>query len=230
MNLERWPEFWRAHGRSAAAADEQTQVLRTFNKRPIEEERWLSTLAYIDREFPVGAEDDLLDLCCGNGLFTAHFSPRCASAVAVDVSPELLAVLENRGLSNVRTRCADIRTLDFVEGAFSRVFLYAGIQYLSAAEAVSLLRKVSGWLRPGGLLFIGDIPDRSRLWAFYNTDERRALYFDNCVADRDVVGTWFEASWLAHLATAAGFAQAEMLQQPSDQIYAHFRFDFRARR
>ncbi|MEK6806990.1 MAG: class I SAM-dependent methyltransferase [Pseudomonadota bacterium] len=230
MSDDRWLEFWRRHGRESQATDVQSQVLRTSNKVPISNEQWQLTLAEIDRRFPVGSEDDLLDLCCGNGLLTAHFAPVCRRVVALDISPDLLATLAARGFQNVSTQCMDLRDADFPEGMFSRILIYAGLQYIDHAEAVVLLRKACRWLRPGGVLFAGDIPDRLRLWSFYNTPERRKLYFDNLVAGRDVVGTWFDAHWLEYLSLSAGFASAERIDQHPNLIYAHFRFDLIARR
>lgn len=230
MSTEYWLEFWNTHGRSSAQANEQTQVLRTINKQPITPECWQRTLDYLDAQFPVGAEDDLLDLCSGNGLFTAHFAPRCKSVTAVDISADLLANLNQRKLPNVRTLRSDIRKIRFEEGAFSHILLYACIQYLSEGEAVALFREMFQWLKPGGLLFVGDIPDRKRLCMFYNTPERLALYFDNQIIDRDVIGTWFDEFWLLRLAESTGFQQADIIQQPPEQINAHFRFDLKVQR
>lgn len=230
MSTEYWLEYWKKHGRASIQKDEQTQVLRTFNKQPITPERWQLTLDYLDTQFPVGATDDVLDLCAGNGLFTSHLAPRCRSVTAVDISEDLLAVLDQKKRPNVKTLQSDIRKLSFEESSFSRILLYAGIQYLSEGETVVLFRQISNWLKPGGLLFVGDIPDLGKLWSFYNTPERQALYFDNKVSGRDVVGTWFDASWLLRLAESTGFQEANIIEQPSEQIYAHFRFDLRAQR
>lgn len=230
MSDDRWLEFWRDHGRSMQAADAQTQVLRTFNKQPITPERWAFTLSELDRDFPTGGDDDVLDLCCGNGLFTAHFAERCKSVTSVDISPDLLRALDERKLRNVTTRCSDMRAADFPDGSFSRVLIYAAVQYIDHAETIALFRKAFRWLRPGGLLFIGDVPDRSRLWSFYNTPERQALYFENLISGRDVVGTWFDAEWLLRLCTSSGFTSARHIAQHPDLIYAHFRFDLLAER
>lgn len=230
MSAEYWLDFWKRHGRTSKEADEQTQVLRTFNKQPITAERWQLTLDYLDKQFPVSATDDVLDLCSGNGLITAHLAPRCRSVTAVDISEDLLAKIDQRKQQNVKTLRSDIRKLSFEDSSFSRVLLYAGIQYISEGETVALLRQIFKWLKPGGLLFVGEIPDRGRLWSFYNTPERLALYFDNQVGDRDVVGTWFDTSWFLRLAESTGFQHANVIQQPCEQIYAHFRFDLRVQR
>lgn len=225
MSDDRWLQFWRDHGSASRSADEQTQVLRTFNKAPIQADRWEFTLNELDRVFPVGPEDDVLDLCCGNGLFTAHFAAKGRSVTSVDISPDLLQVLEQRTLANVTTQCSDMRAVSFPESRFSRILLYAALQYIDEAETIQLLRRMAGWLRPGGLLFIGDIPDRTRMWSFYNTQERRSVYFKNLVAGREIVGTWFDPIWLGHLSDDCGFAKAEVVMQHPDLIYAHFRFD-----
>jgi SAM-dependent methyltransferase len=227
MSTDRWIEFWQAYGRSTSNGDEQTHVLRTRNRQPIEAERWRFTLEDLDSKFPVGPEDDLLDLCCGNGLFTRHFAQRCSSVVAVDISVDLLRSLKRLCLPHVKPLHGDIRSLGFAKGAFSRVLLYAGVQYLSEGETVALFRDIFSWLRPAGVLFVGDVPDRNRLWCFYDTPERRALYFDSRITDRDVVGTWYDAEWLVRLAESTGFRQAKPLPQPPELIYTHFRFDLK---
>jgi len=69
--------------------------------------------------FPVGPEDDVLDLCCGNGLFTAYLARRCRCVMAIDISPDLLTGPERTGLANVTTQCADMRAVDFADRSFS---------------------------------------------------------------------------------------------------------------
>ncbi len=202
-------------------------MLRTLNKQPISPELWHHTLDDLARHFPVDAGDDLLDLCCGNGLFAAHFAESCRSVTAVDVSDSLLERLRAMALPNVTVESADIRKLRLAPGRFSRVLVYAGIQYLSEAECVSLMRRMFDWLRPGGILFVGDIPDRELMWTFYDTPERRAAYFENCLAGEDVVGTWYGRDWLEHLALDSGFREADALSQDPKLIYSHFRFDLR---
>lgn len=225
MSDDRWLEFWRNHGRNSKSADEQSQVLRTFNKAPIDNERWAFTLKELQRTFPVNENDDVLDLCSGNGLFTAHFAPRAKTVTSVDISPDLLHAVEKRNLPNVSTLCSDMRTAEFADNQFSKILLYAALQYIDEQECIELFTRMARWLRPGGLLFVGDIPDRKRMWSFYNTEERRSLYFENLAVGKEVVGTWFEPEWLRHLSSHCGFAERVLLDQHPDLIYAHFRFD-----
>ncbi|HKX46392.1 MAG TPA: class I SAM-dependent methyltransferase [Planctomycetota bacterium] len=230
MRRDYWTEFWRAHGRKADALDPQTQVLRTYAKRPIDPERWERTVLFVERELRLGPDARLLDLCCGNGLFTERFAPHCAAVTAVDVAPELVARVEQAGLPNVEARVADVREVDFEDGSFDRVLVYAAIQYLDPREAVELLVRAARWLAPGGLLYLGDVPDAARRWVFFDTPEREAVHFDNLRAGTAIIGTWFEREWLAKACRYAGFESARALDQPPEMIYSSFRFELVATR
>ena len=230
MKYDYWAEFWSRYGQKGLSSNEQEQVLRTFNKRAIKPELWKFTLEDIDKKFPVGSDDDLLDLCCGNGLLARHYASKCRSITGVDISTKLIEVLEKRDLDNVKTELADIRKVDFSKNMFSRILFYAGIQYLTEAESIDLFHKFVKWLRPGGLLFIGDIPDRRLIWTFYDTPDRQKIYFDNYVVGKDVVGTWFDRDWLEKLSKYAGFQRSKALNQHPNLIYAKFRFDLVCKR
>lgn len=225
MNDKYWLEFWKKHGRASIKKDEQTQVLRTFNKQPINQEIWIHTLNYLDSQFSLSSSDDVLELCCGNGLFTEHIANRCRSITAVDISADLLDKLKQRNIKNLEILQSDIRKINFEDYSFSHILLYAGIQYLSEAEVAILMGRIFKWVKPGGLMFVGDIPDRARIWSFYNTPEREKLYFDNQISGADMVGTWFDKSWLLKLANSLGFHDARIIEQPSEQINAHYRYD-----
>lgn len=225
-----WVDFWEGHAERSRDRDPQSQVMRTFAGAPIDAARWQLTLDELDRVFPVGPDDDVLDLCCGNGLLTRHLARTARSVLAVDAAAPLLEGLRESAIPGVRTQVADARALRCEPGQFSRILVYAGLQYFTHAETVTLVESFARWLRPGGVLLCGDVPDSGRLFDFYNTPERRTLYFENVRTGRDVVGTWFDGPWLEALARDRGFADAEVLPQHEGLIYAHFRYDLRATR
>ena len=73
MNDNYWVEFWKNYANDVSEKDEQSQVLRTIDKKPITEELWEFTLSKIDDVFNVLRGDNVLDLCCGNGLLSKHY-------------------------------------------------------------------------------------------------------------------------------------------------------------
>jgi len=225
MSEDYWVSFWKDRGKQSVGLDSQTRVFRTSNKAPITADCWAQTLDYVRGHFPVQEGDAVLDLCAGNGLFSRQFADAGANVVSVDISKELLSELDDLGNPRIETLCRDMRELAFPDQRFTHVFLYAGIQYISPGEAVNLLRACYHWLKPGGRLLVGDVPDAGLMWKFYNSPERRDFYFENVSHGRDVIGTWFERDWMKFLGESIGFSSVVVRDQPPEQIYAHFRFD-----
>ncbi|MGI9517090.1 MAG: class I SAM-dependent methyltransferase [Pirellulaceae bacterium] len=224
-----WTEFWIEQGKSSAGHNPQSRVLRTLQKQPISADNWEQTVEYVSGKLALESEFRLLDLCGGNGLFARHMADQCQQVVVVDISGSLLeGVNENTG--NITGIQSDMREAEFADASFERVLWYAALQYLTLQESVAMFSRIYNWLAPGGELFVGDIPDASRRWDFFDNPERRAAYFHGLEAGRPIVGTWFEKEWLQFLATNTGFRSADVLSQPEYQIYSWFRFDMLCRK
>ena len=222
-----WTKFWEDYGRAVVGEDEQTQVLRTSNKKPISGELWSMTLDMLADQLKISKEDEVLELCCGNGLISRYFAHNCQCVTSVDVSKDLLMQLDRCAHSNVKTIAEDVRVVDFPEGSFSKIVMYAGIQYLTIDESIPLMKKVFGWLKPGGLFYIGDIPDSERMWHFYDSPDREKVYFDNLIAGTPIVGTWYDSIFLEKVGAYAGFSHGELIPQHDDLIYSKFRYDYK---
>ena len=132
-----WTEFWKEHGRNTKDSAEQIQVLRTFNKKPIDKKLWLETLQYIESKLEPTVSDHVLDLCCGNGLISRHLARTCSKVTSVDVSEDLVTSLSDQPIINPVVE--DIRHVKFNDQTFTKVLIYAGIQYLDYSESVKLL-------------------------------------------------------------------------------------------
>jgi cyclopropane fatty-acyl-phospholipid synthase-like methyltransferase len=222
---EYWARFWSEYQTDVANKDEQSQVLRTRNKQPIDRERWEVTVDTVADQLKLDTDDRLLDLCCGNGLFTAAFSARVGCIEAVDISVPLVERLNERKLPNVHAEAMDIRDASFESGSLSKVLWYAGIQYIDEGDIVAMVRKIRNWMTPGGILMIGDIPERRKLWDYFNDATRREAYFSGLEARQPIIGTWLDREWIERLCIAAGFSEATALPQDPRLIYADFRFD-----
>ena len=224
MDNNYWIDFWKSYTTSAIGKDEQSQVLRTLNKVPISKELWEYTLTKIDEVFNIIEGDHVLDLCSGNGLISKHFVDKGASVVAVDISIELLKSISN--IHRIKTINSDIRSLDFEVNSFDKIILYAGIQYLSFKEAILLLKNIFKWLKPNGIVMIGDIPDFNRRWDFFNTNERQEVFYDNQLTGKSIIGNWFEIEWFDYLTNYLGFNEGKFIKQDKKLINANHRFDY----
>ena len=74
-------------------------------------------------------------------------------------------------------------------------------------------------------MLIGDIPDRHKLWDYFNTPDRVTAYFDGIVSQKPIIGTWLDSDWIEMLCLHAGFKKVEIIQQDTKLIYSDFRFD-----
>lgn len=222
-----WIDFWKRHGKESKEDDPQKQILRTINQDSVSEEVWEFTVKEIEEQIEPNVEDRLLELCCGNGLISQHFSPLCKHITSVDISKDLVALIDNIQYPNIEPIVSDIRNIDFADKVFSKVIIYAGIQYLTLSESVILLEKVFRWLKPGGYIFLGDIPNYNKKWEFYNNSERHSIFFKNLKEGKPIVGTWYDPLFFKNLSRVIGFSKYIFLPQNIKLIYSNYRFDFK---
>jgi SAM-dependent methyltransferase len=149
--------------------------------------RWLRDL--LDR-LPDGAH--VLDLGCGNGVPAGREIARQHTVTGVDVSERQIE-LARRNVPGGVFFHGDMARVSFPPATFDAVVSFYAIGCIPRAEHADLLRRIRGWLRPGG-------------WLLLSEED----------ADRpDVVGEWlgvpmffsgFDAATQRRLVAEAGFA------------------------
>ena len=224
-----WEKFWLEHSSQAINDSEQTQVLRTLNRVPIEQDKWEKTLQFVLGHLELRPDDRVLDLGGGNGLFAQAIAATCQSVCVVDFSAPLLNSQLNAHPS-IECIESDIRAVEFEPRRFDRILCYAVLQYLDKREALQIFQKASSWLTADGIFYLGDLPDSARQWEFFNSNIRRENYFRGFQNGEPIVGTWFDLQWLKHMSEFAGFAKSEIIEQPEYQIYSWFRSDMKCRK
>lgn len=125
---------------------------------------------------------DILELGCGWGsltLWMAEKFPRCRITAVSNSRTQKLHIDEaarSRGLSNVTVITCDMNAFDTSE-RFDRVVSVEMFEHMKNYEA--LLRRISGWLRPDGLLFVHIFTHREAAYEFEAKDETdwMARYF-----------------------------------------------------
>ena len=219
-----WREYW-GNNHDVGSSDPQVQVARTRMGHPIDQESWNRTLDYVEGLLEVNAQDTILDACGGNGLFAARFQEICNQTVVVDVNLELL---KNIVMKSPKIETINLDLIAYLQNnqtKFDKVLFYAGIQYFSESETLQILEKFKEILKPGGILFIGDIPDFHKRDSFMSSDNRYKRHFENLQRGRETIGTWFTFEWLSALSDYLGFESCTLKIQPGYQIYSDFRFD-----
>jgi len=114
-----------------------------------------------------GVEDgqEILELGCGWGslsLWIAERHPRCR-IVAVSNSAPQRAWIEARAPANLRVVTADMNSFD-AGARFDRVVSVEMFEHMR--NWAELLRRIAGWLRPDGRLFLHVFRHATRAYAF----------------------------------------------------------------
>ncbi len=101
-----------------------------------------------------------LEYGCGTGLVGLDLAPRLASLVAADSSPGMLealgAKISEQGITNVFPRHLDLHH-DDCEQDFDLIFSAMTLHHL--ADLDSVLAKLFGCLKPGGILALADLDE-----------------------------------------------------------------------
>lgn len=179
-------------------------------------------------------EDVVLDLCCGNAALARYVSKVCKEIHGVDHSEELLSsakkVKGQEGLHNLRLRLADAMKIDefYKENFFDKSYCYFSFQYFNRRKREQLLSKLSRVTTRKGWIFLGDIPDKTRMWNFYETKQKfyreklsRMLKFKEGECD---LGWWIDPKEIVQWCDRHRLS-ASIMPQDKTLPHAHYRFD-----
>jgi ubiquinone/menaquinone biosynthesis C-methylase UbiE len=138
---------------------------------------WLAN--YIGDLLKISPNDEVLDLCCGNGLITRRIASRVRHVTGVDYSRILLSqasAISSAG--NIEYLEGDARAIGdlFAANTFDKVYVSAAFQYFDQQSGRAVLKGLSQLLKPGGSLAIMDVPDRAqKLYHHFHAARRLVL-------------------------------------------------------
>jgi SAM-dependent methyltransferase len=226
--VRNWREHWRevAANTSASVDDCMRQVGKTVLGEPVPMEQVETILATIVQQLQLTPADRVLDLGCGNGLLTAEIADHVNRIAGVDVSDSLIATARSTNArENCEYRVGDLAALGPLPiNDANKAYSYEVFQHLCEADVRLLLSELLDQFQSGLVFFVGSLPERSRLRAFYDTPERWTYYETNEAAGTEQIGHWWEREELVELCESLGLSCT-----PSDQtasLYtSHYRFD-----
>ncbi|MDG2306755.1 MAG: methyltransferase domain-containing protein [Candidatus Binatia bacterium] len=156
----------------------------------------------------VGANSRAVEVGCGSGLFTERFLRPGGKVVAVELSPDLLAYAQQRGLPPDQVRFVQGR---FEDAEFGRDFdAVIGSSVLHHLELDVALERAFDVLRPGGWLSFAE-PNMLNPQIFLERKFRR--FFPLVSPDE----TAFRAGPLRRRLEAAGFVDVQI--EPFDWLH-----------
>jgi SAM-dependent methyltransferase len=212
---------------------------------------WIA--AYVIDILKITGADEVLDLCCGNGLVTARVAAAAREVTGIDYSRLLLRQARDISkTSNVSYIEGDARSLSSVlEGRrFSKIYISAAFQYFDQQTGRDVLVGLHRVAQPDARVGIIDVPDRARKTAHilravgrlllpergshakrFPTMRSRVGYFARNTAaafgkssGAPEIGYWWSRAGFQQLALECGFA-CTILDQPRENPQHTYRFD-----
>jgi SAM-dependent methyltransferase len=229
-----WEDFWNTFPKKFGREEYLRQVGRTSQGRPISERQLDLLISDILSKLDVRPEDDVLDLCCGNGLITSRVAQKCRQVVGVDFSPVLIDIAREKfSASNVHYHCLsalEITPQNLSRFApFSKLYMYEALQHFQEAQLGLLLERLLALSDKDSVILLGSVLHQRRLGGFYNTPELRRAYRTIQRRGDLGLGTWWKQSVIRR--TCASYdLRCEFLSQPEELHTACYRFDVRITR
>lgn len=212
--------------KTCAPTDFWSQVKRTVNGVPVSEEQIQMIVDAILQGLLIKKDDELLDLCCGNGALTDRLLQHCSAGLGIDFSEFLIEVAKTHFeckpqqeyiLQDVVSFCQEYTATD----RFTKALCYGAFSYLDDAAAIKLLTALSDKFKNITRVFIGNYPDRNRIFDFYSPEH----YYPGIETKADsAIGVWRNQDEFRQLAQHCGWC-AEFSKMPKQYYAAHYRYD-----
>ena len=108
-----------------------------------------------------GPGTETVDLGCGSGQLTIPLAQLGAHVTAVDISPRMIDLVQERAaqehLDHLSTRVAPIERLVLPSSSVDVVVTNYVLHHLRDTDKAAVVRAAATWLRPGGVLVVGDM-------------------------------------------------------------------------
>ncbi len=170
---------------------------------PVARSDYAMTEALLLRYLQPGAQDAVLEVGCGPGVWTALISQRVRTVTALDVSQQMLAEARQR-VSGGSVSYVHRDVMEYESStAFDKLYSVRAIEYIPDKPA--LAEKLHSLIRPGGRLVIVTKPRNSVLiWRRELLDRLGRRPPENAVALRSLLYP-LDPGEMASVLAAAGF-------------------------
>jgi ubiquinone/menaquinone biosynthesis C-methylase UbiE len=130
-----------------------------YDRGPDHREAWLGEVAVVEAalEQTLPSGGDVLELACGTGWWTSRLAARHQRVMAVDASPEVIAINRERVKSDrVEYVVANLFKWVPPAGAFDALFFGFWLSHVPSAEFDAFWSTVKTALKPDGKVFFVD--------------------------------------------------------------------------
>lgn len=225
--MKDWEKYWKIFPVDIDEQDFLRQVGKTVNNIPISKEQFDEILKSIRINLDLNPDDDVLDLCCGNGFITKSISENAGRVTGIDFSSKLIEVAgkynSSKNIEYIYGNILDVRHL-VKDKKINKGYMYEALQHFDVKQFESLLQQLKGLMKGHFIFFFGSVPDMDRKWKFYNTIRRKLSYVWRVINNNEAIGTWWDKGVIERVC-AKNNLRVRFIEQNSKLHTAHYRFD-----
>jgi len=204
-----WERYWSEYPKTHGETEFLKHVGTTVNGKPYSEEEFNRMVLGIAEQLELRPGDDVLDVCCGNGVVTAQLAKKCRHIAGVDFSDTLLDIASRyHRPANVAYYKLNALRLDALAGManrrFNKVLMYGALQCIQYQDLEPMLRNIVRLTSQDRIVLLGSIPDKRRKRFFFNTIKRKVMSLVYTLRGRDAMGTWWDEDFIRQTCNALG--------------------------
>lgn len=219
-----WKDFW---NKQASDGNPDKQVGRINSGSDNNSDYLGKIIEHIKLNLELKSSDRLLDLCCGNGMITKGLSGYVKDIKAFDISEIQIENAKKFNASdNIKYAIHDIQKAFNEEELFDKINLYFSFQYIESFEAgFKVIQNLVNVLKPGGIIFLGDIPDKEREQIYYSTFRKKLRKIKQDLTGKNDMGKFWSKKEMDSICQKLK-VQGTYKTEPSNFLYASYRFDY----
>ena len=225
--MKNWEEHYNTTPLHIASDDFLRQVGKTVAGKTIDKSQFDFIIESIINNLDINEYDRVLDLCCGNGLITQKISAYCNEIMGVDFSKPLIDIAKTAHSSEncdyINKSILDLKSADF-NFKFSKIYMYEALQHFTSNQFETIINIISELSQPNVKIYIGSIPNKEKIWKFYNSLARKLDYLKRKILNTEAIGTWWYSNMILEKCNATGL-DCTILNQNPELYTGHYRFD-----
>lgn len=222
-----WQKHWALFPGSIPETDYLRQVGKTVNKKPISSADISLIISQILNLMKVNSDDDILDLCCGNGFITYEIAKNCKTITGIDYSSTLIAVANKyKNAHNISYINDNVLNVEYIYSGkkISKIYMYEALQHFTKDEFNALLTALAVIANDDVVILLASVPDKQKKWLYYNSIRRKLDYIKKIITNKEAIGTWWDYNVIDEICKCNGFTSVKINQNPA--LYtSHYRFD-----
>lgn len=191
-----WERFYATYPLAFGPSEHLKQAGHTIKGNPISNEQFQLIAENTGTLLNLAKDDVVLDLCCGNGVFTKEHAKRCDRVVGIDFSKPLLNVAERdhcaENLSYYRMNALDVRPGGVMSSfGFNKVIMCGALQHFEPHHLEPLLENLVYLTSEERIILFYLVPDRRKKWTFYDTIAKRSGHVVRQLMGKERMGRWW---------------------------------------